>query len=280
MLSTSYPGEGQQSLSPLSVHAQPAAHAVSGPAADGPMLSTFDFTAIESMDPSLAEGHRVVYDRECPFELRVQESDANAPQEVGTLEAIKCKILLLGDQACPQHVRVDLTSENDLFFHYTHSVNESSFRGMQEAQKLMIEFPDYMNVLVKMLNSCIKSPHSFLAVLLLKRDGKAQLDIIQNMEYKFVELLSLDFTASPEEVVRQQITFRYNSLKSKVALMQARLQDINALVKVKNPSLLLQLQKTPPSQYGQQHHAYSTSSPHVSPLPQARTANTSVMSRR
>ena len=82
---------------------------------------------------------------------------------------------------------------------------------MQEAQKLMIEFPDYMNVLVKMLNSCIKSPHrhvpheqhtarptqhgdgcasvnacvvrtdvvSFLAVLLLKRDGKAQLDIIQ-----------------------------------------------------------------------------------------------------
>ena len=31
---------------------------------------------------------------------------------------------------------------------------------------------------------------------------------LQNMEYKFVELLSLDFTASPEEVVRQQITFR------------------------------------------------------------------------
>ena len=27
--------------------------------------------------------------------------------------------------------------------------------------------------------------------------------------------------------------------------MQARLQDINALVKIKNPSLLLQLQRTP-----------------------------------
>ena len=44
-------------------------------------------------------------------------------------------------------------------------------------------------------------------------------------EYKFVELLSLSFDASPEEVlrpkrlqchvqvVRQQITFRYNSMK-------------------------------------------------------------------
>ena len=28
--------------------------------------------------------------------------------------------------------------------------------------------------------------------------------------------------------------------------MQARLQDINALVKIKNPSLLLQLQRAPP----------------------------------
>ncbi len=53
--------------------------------------------------------------------------------------------------------------------------------------------------------------------------------------------------ASSEEVVRQSITFRYNSVKSKVALMEARLKDVNALVKVKNPSLLLQIQKSAPA---------------------------------
>jgi hypothetical protein len=53
--------------------------------------------------------------------------------------------------------------------------------------------------------------------------------------------------ASSEEVVRQSITFRYNSVKSKVALMEARLKDVNALVKVKNPSLLLQIQKNTPA---------------------------------
>jgi hypothetical protein len=78
----------------------------------------------------------------------------------------------------------------------------------------------------------------------MQKDGHARLDFIQNMEYKFIELLSCEFTASSEEVIRQQITYRYNSVKSKLALMQARLQDINALVKVKNPSLLLQLQKS------------------------------------
>ena len=35
----------------------------------------------------------------------------------------------------------------------------------------------------------------------------------QNMSYKFVELLSCNFARSPDELVRQQITYRYNALK-------------------------------------------------------------------
>ena len=46
------------------------------------------------MDPSLAEGHHVVYDREAPFELRIQDPNSG-PQEVGTLEAIRVKILMM-----------------------------------------------------------------------------------------------------------------------------------------------------------------------------------------
>jgi len=81
-------------------------------------------------------------------------------------------------------------------------VDEDSFRHMQENQKLMIEFSDYINILIKMVNSCIKEPHSFLAVFIMNRDGTAKLDFIQNIEYKFIELLSCDFMASPEDTVR------------------------------------------------------------------------------
>ncbi|OMJ71708.1 hypothetical protein SteCoe_29993 [Stentor coeruleus] len=208
------------------------------------ILNSFDFSAIEEMDPSLGEGHHVSYDREVPFELRIQDT-GSGPQEVGTLEAIKIKVLVLGDDSNPRHVKVELTSENDLFFHYIHSLDEAGFRRMQESQKLMIEFSELPTILVRMLNACIKEPHSFLAVFIMHRDGRARLDFIQNIEYKFIELLSLDFVATPEELVRQQITFRYNSVKSKLAILQARLQDISALIKVKNPSLLLQLQRNP-----------------------------------
>jgi hypothetical protein len=67
-------------------------------------LTNFDFSSIEEMDPSLCnivinfiitkgEGHRILYDREIPFELRIH--DDNGPQEVGTLEAIRVKVLVL-----------------------------------------------------------------------------------------------------------------------------------------------------------------------------------------
>ena len=208
-------------------------------------LHTFDFSTIDDMDPSLSGGHKFIYEREVPFELRVQQS-ADTPQEVGTLEAVKVKMLLLGDEASPTAIRVELTSENDLFFNYTHTLDPEGFRQVQEAQKLMVEFSEYPAVLTRMLDTCIREPHSHLAVFVMQRGGQGHLDFIQNMEYKFVELLSCSFSASDDETVRQSIAFRYNAVKSRLALMQARLQDINALVKIKNPSLLLQLQRAPP----------------------------------
>jgi hypothetical protein len=81
------------------------------------VLGNFDFSAIEELDPSLSEGHRLAYDKEVPFELRLE--DTNGPQEVASFEAIRAKILLIGDDNNPQQVRLELSCENDLFFHFT-----------------------------------------------------------------------------------------------------------------------------------------------------------------
>jgi hypothetical protein len=140
---------------------------------------------------------------------------------------------------------------------------------MQDQQKLMIDFADYANVLIRMLNNCIKEPHNHLAVYLMQADGRARLDFIQNMEYKFVELLSVDFMRTPDEIIRQHISFRYNSMKMRLQVLQTRLhvrqsrtklsesaewtvdalgghtQEVNSIVKTKNPSLLLQVLHAP-----------------------------------
>jgi hypothetical protein len=50
--------------------------------------------SVNKVNYSLADGHQLLYDREAPFELRIQDPN-NGPQEVGTLEAIRVKILVL-----------------------------------------------------------------------------------------------------------------------------------------------------------------------------------------
>jgi len=203
---------------------------------------SLDLSGIEELDPSLTEGHKVVYEREVPFELRINSGGRN-PEEVGSLESVKAKILVLGEENSPENIRLELSSENDLFFYYTHDVNEMTFKEIQNEQRIVVDFEEYLGVLVRMLNSCIKEPNSYLAVLIMNKEGSAKLEFIQNIQYKFVELLSLDFVAISEENVREQITYRYNAAKSKLAAVESRVKDIYSLVKVKNPSLLLQLQK-------------------------------------
>jgi len=81
------------------------------------IIGNLDFSQIEELDPSLAEGHRIIYERQVPFEIRFE--DTNGPQDAATFEVIGAKILLVGDETNPSHLRVELSCENDLFFHFT-----------------------------------------------------------------------------------------------------------------------------------------------------------------
>lgn len=116
-------------------------------------------------------------------------------------------------------------------------------RVFRASGRRMIDFSEYANVLCRVLNQTIKDPHTYLAVFVMHREGHARMDIIENVAFRFIELISCDFARTSEDVTRQHIAYRYNSLKSRLAMMQARLQDVQKLVQAKNPSLLVQIQK-------------------------------------
>jgi len=203
--------------------------------------------AVESLsfpDPSTADGLRVMYDRE--FALEIRQSD-DPDQDSGQLQMIRFKILTGGEYSKDAVVRLECSSEADLFFHYYHTIDQRGFAELQHRQKLMIAFTDYANMLIRMCDSCIQEPHTHMAVMYLHPQGTARLDFVQNMEYKFVELLSLDFTRSPHELARQHITYRYNALKRRIAVLSSRLHELSDVVKLKHPSLLLQIQKPSPT---------------------------------
>ena len=207
------------------------------------ILSNFDFTSIYSKDPSLSEGHKLLYNREVPFELRLEDKDG--PQEVASFESLGCKVLYKGQENNINQIRIELSCENDLFFHFTSDIDEQTFKLMQENQKLTVNFGEFCNLLKRLFNNCINEPQSYISVFIMQKEGTGRLDFIQNIEYKFIELLSIDFVNSPDDTVRKQIGFRYNALRTKMEMMQERIIAINNIIKIKNPSLIHQINKTP-----------------------------------
>jgi hypothetical protein len=203
-----------------------------------------EYDSIENGDPSLIGGYVPVYDREVPTDIRI--ADSLHGSDSGTLDSLRVKVLVLGEGQNLSTLKIEISSESDLFFHYSHVVNTSTYREIQETQRLMIDFPDYPSVVIKMLNNCIKEPNGFMSVLSVNDQGTGRLDFIQNVEYKLVELMSFDFIQSPHDITKQQISHRYSAMRSKMSALQDRLQEIHAVVKLKNPSLLLQIQRSGP----------------------------------
>ena len=77
-------------------------------------------------------------------------------------------------------LQVELTSESDLFFHFTHTIGEEAFRqDMQQEQRLMVDYDQYPSMFVRLLNNCIQLPQAHIAVLLIEQSGHARLDFIQ-----------------------------------------------------------------------------------------------------
>lgn len=69
------------------------------------------------------------------------------------------------------------------------------------------------------------------------------MDFIENMEYKFIEVLSLEFKAADETTNKQSVSYRFGIMKNRLNLVQSRLSDISTMIKLKNPSLLQSIQK-------------------------------------
>lgn len=115
-----------------------------------------------------------------------------------------------------------MSSEQDLFFHYTCIVDEGNFNDLAEQQSLSMVIGDFGAFVAKLLNSAIRDPRSYIVLMFLSEDGSGRLTFTENFKnYKFLEILTLDMSISQEDVIRADITSRYLNLKQQNADLQA-----------------------------------------------------------
>ena len=202
-------------------------------------FKNFIIEEVDNRDPSLGDEYTKIYEEEVPFEIRIEKDELN---QNSIFEALLCKILVIEDMDQTQ-VRIELACDKDIYFYYTSDVNLELFEEIKQNQKLTCNFNEFPDLLIKFLDFCIKDTKNYLAVFLKKENGECKMELFENLEHKFGDLISLGFKPASDELIKQQIIYRYNAMRAIHEYARSKISIINKVIKKYDPQLIYEVKK-------------------------------------
>ena len=203
-----------------------------------------DFTNpdLDSKDPSLGDKLIKIYEEEIPFEIRYSD-DNFSEKDKNVFTSLICKVLMTDEMTENINIKIELANDKDLLFYYSADITTEIFEKLKEEQKLTCDFSNFSDLLIKNFDLCMHNTKSFLAVLNIQKNKNAVMELVENLEYKSVDLISLYFSPAPQDLIEKQISYRYNSMRAMEEIMQNRINIINGVLKDYDPPLISEVKK-------------------------------------
>ena len=200
-----------------------------------------DFSNLDNQDPSLKEGYKLVFQKEIPIDIKLQTKKAK--KDISSFEAITFKVLKIQSsiQSLPTHIKIELFSENDLFFNFASVVDEEIFNVIKEKQNLTIDYKNFLEMIENLCDNCFNNSDTHAAIFLMKKNGSATLSFVKELDVKYIELLKLEFVNSSDDIITKQILYRFASLNSKLNYYKNCLETTGEIILEKNPSIASQM---------------------------------------
>lgn len=226
---------------------------VSGTRKEGSSL----LAALSEFDPSLRDGGRLVLERLCNVELRLPpEHDEDASVEgkgtmsvsAGTDKLIIKIVAFYDEEGGPEEssslnsMVIEILSESDVFFHYAKEINRAVFLSLRQAQRLMVTFDEFPDLLADLAGQCaadLADESSVRCSFVLVDSQTARIDFISVQHaFRYIELLTLDLDVADQRDTQLLIAYRFNELRSRLAFAEARYNDLSRAVQTKYPHIL------------------------------------------
>ena len=158
----------------------------------------------------------IVFSRELKMRivtLRPQDDGTGVEIVAETDAMVHCRVILsrsTGDSTSTSSgslktVRVLLTRpSDDAFFHYRHFADKQLFDSIKGKLSLDVGFDQYPETLNRILASAEDPSMQTNLVVAVHADGRARLQALKTLfGVRKVEVLSLNFLRSPEQVIKQ-----------------------------------------------------------------------------
>ena len=201
-------------------------------------ISKPDLSCIESKDPSLTGGFKIVYNKEVPLDLKHHTNEGL--EDFASLELIRFKILsdATTEEASPTKVKIELSWEKDLLFHYTNIIDEQMFLDIKNKQKLLIDFPQYCNTIQKICDHCIDNTDIYIGEFIIEKNGISELRFMKSTPFKDLDLFVFEFKNSPKIIIRKQMLYKFAYLKSELEYNKKAIKAAGDVILDLNPDIM------------------------------------------
>ena len=117
------------------------------------------------------------------------------------------------------------------------------FFDLKQKLNLTINFQQFLTMLIKLVNNAITMQDTYKAIMIMNSDGTGTLRFLKILEYKTLDQLSLTMKLGDTDVINKHVAHRFKVCKNQLTENVQRLDDIVAILKAKNPSLISQINK-------------------------------------
>ena len=188
---------------------------------------------VDLHDPSLKDGGEVIFNNEIPLQIQGEQDSGE--------QIVRFKIITIGEEDELNEVRVEISCDADLFMFFEAQYPRAEFDNLKKSQNLTIEFEEFAGMLIESLTQNVKNPEEYEVQFRETSETEGILEFKQKLKFKSVDIFSLKFTASSNEFVKEQIQYRFNSVRTDLKMARTELSDVYSMLKIKNPSVLKQV---------------------------------------
>ena len=136
-----------------------------------------------------------------------------------------------------------LTSDSEMYFNFVFECNDWEFKRIKSNQNFFIEFREYPEFILKNFERVAQNSDKYQATFTIFSENEGRLDLVRKSEFKDDTIMEFEFKKAKEEEIRQSIQYRYNLMRHQHQQYRVKYDSICDLIKQKNPSLAIQIQK-------------------------------------
>jgi hypothetical protein len=189
------------------------------------------FLSSSEVDPAVRGGGKILFDKEIPLSVK---QDGSLLPPIPT----HVRVIVGGADSDAEPVRIELTTDSDLHFLYEAEFTEEDYASVQSKQGLDAAFAELPGAVIDLVNLVVTEGQGYSVHFEVVEESGGRLIFNQQLKFKLVEIMAIDLSPSSDENVREQIQYRFNTVKSELKAAQTELGDLYAMLKIKNPSAL------------------------------------------